>query len=156
MLQFPYLEERLFGSPPPSLPPHATVRWRPLLPIRIIGPAGRSWFFLRALLDTGADDTVFPLDTAARIGAVLQPNTRFGLRWRGQPYSLQFADVELELADNGSQWRWPAVVGFSAAPIRYPILGYAGCLTFFDATFFVNQRIVRLETNPAYPGTTVP
>jgi hypothetical protein len=60
MLQFPYRQEPIHGPPPPSLPPSATVRWRPLVPVTIIGPTGTRHFFPRALLDLGADDTVFP------------------------------------------------------------------------------------------------
>ena len=50
-------------------------------------------------------------------------------------------------------WQWPAVIGFSPAPIRYPILGQAGCLQFFDAKFFGADLAVELEVNRAYPGT---
>jgi hypothetical protein len=64
--------------------------------------------------------------------------------------------VELELSDeSGSIYRWPATVGFSSAPIRYPILGNAGCLCFFDALFRGDDRIVELATNHSYPGTTL-
>ena len=95
MLRFPYLEELLFGEVPPSLPAGTASRWRPLVPIRIVGPAGRSRLFLRALLDPGSDDTIFPLDVAALIGAELRSGTNHSLRWRGQRYKLEFADVYL-------------------------------------------------------------
>ncbi len=36
MLQFPYLEELLLGSAPPTLPPGAVSRYRPLVPVRLI------------------------------------------------------------------------------------------------------------------------
>lgn len=45
-----------------------------------------------------------------------------------------------------------STVGFSAAPIQYPLLGQIGCLEFFDARFFGQLRIVELETNAAFPG----
>src|SRR5687767_8198746 len=129
MLRFPYLTEPVVRGSPPTLPPGSTVRWRPFVPVRIYGPTGRFRDYPRALLDTGADDTVIPLVAATALGVTLMPDGAFGLRWRGQPYPLRFGDVELELADaSGSVWRWPATVGFSAAPIRYPILGNAGCL----------------------------
>ena len=67
---------------------------------------------------------------------------------------MQFGSVELHVTDGQSNWRWPAVVGFSAAPIRYPILGQAGCLCYIDATFFGDERTIRLATNKAYPGST--
>jgi hypothetical protein len=75
------------------------------------------------------------------------------VRWRGQLHPLRFGDAALLLTDNGSVWRWSAVVGFSPAPLRYPILGQAGCLQFLDARFIGADLIVELETNRTYPGT---
>ena len=154
MLQFPYKDEPLAGPPSPSLPPSSTVRWRPLLPVTVLGPTGLRRQFGRALLDTGADDTVFPLDTVAQIAVNLRPDTGHRIRWRGQAHPLRFGDVQLELTADGSVWRWPAVVAFSPAPIAYPVLGNCGCLQFFDARFRGTDLVVDLDTNPSYPGTT--
>jgi hypothetical protein len=153
MLRFPYQDEPLSGPIPPSLPAAAMVRWRPLVPVTIIGSPGLLRDFGRAVLDPAADDTVFPLDTAQRIGARLRPDSGHRVRWRGQLHPLRFGDVELLLTDNASLWRWPAVVGFSPAPLRYPILGQASCLQFIDAHFLGADLLVELETNRAYPGT---
>jgi hypothetical protein len=154
MLHFAYLPEPLAGPSPPSLPAGSAVRWRPLVPVRIRGPLGQARYFPRALLDSGADDTIFPIDVAAVLGIVLGPGPAQAIRWRGQPYALHFGPAELELSDEtGALWRWPAVIGFSSAPIRYPILGNAGCLCFFDALFLGENRRVELDTNVSYPGT---
>src|SRR5437870_1049605 len=155
MLQFPFQDEPLSGPPPPSLPAGVTVRWRPLIPVTIIGPTAKRRFFPRALLDPGADDTVFPLAVVGILGVTLRADSGHGLRWRGQGYSLRFGDVSLELCDGPQVWRWPAVVGFSPAPIRYPILGLAGCLQFFDACFRGQDRIIELEINRSFSGTTI-
>ncbi len=150
MLRFAYLPESLVGAPPPSLPPGSTARWRPLVPVRIIGPTGQVRYFPRAMLDSAADDTLFPLDLTALIGVVLKPQTGHVIRWRGQRYPLRFGDGELELTDeSGSSWLWPAIVGFSPAPVRYPLLGSAGCLRYFDSVFRGENRVVELETNPS-------
>jgi hypothetical protein len=141
MLRFPYQDEALAGPPPPSLPLGAVVRWRPLAPVTIIGAGGVFRDFGRAVLDPAADDTVFPLDTAQRLGIRLRPDTGHRVRWRGQLHPLRFGDAELLLTDNASVWRWPAVVGFSPAPLRYPILGQAGCLQFIDAYFLGANRV---------------
>src|SRR5438270_777821 len=141
MMQFPYQDEPLRGSPPPSLPTTATVRWRPLIPVTVIGPMGNRRFFPRALLDPGSDDTVLPLAIAGLLGLTLRADTGHGLRWRGQGFPLRFGDVTLELCDGLQVWRWSAVVGFSPAPLRYPILGICGCLQFFDARFLGEKRI---------------
>jgi hypothetical protein len=153
MLRFPYQDEPLIGPAPPSLVLGALVRWRPLLPVSIIGPSGTVRDFGRAVLDPAADDTIFPLVTARFIGARLRPDTGHRVRWRGQLHPLRFGDVELLLSDNAISWCWPAVVGFSPAPLRYPILGQAGCLHFFDARFLGEELAVELQTNRAYPGT---
>jgi hypothetical protein len=153
MLRFPYQDELLTGPAPPSLPAGATVRWRPLVPVEIIGPTGLSRQFSRAVVDPAADDTIFPLDTAQRIGARLLLDTGHRVRWRGQAHPLRFGGVELVLDDGNSVWRWPAVVGFSPAPLRYPILGTAGCLQFIDGRFLGADQLVELETNRSYPGT---
>ena len=71
ILRFPYLEERLQGFPPPTLPRQALVRWRPLLPITMHGPAGLSLSFARALMDPGAELPVEDL-----VGAVLSVGRR--------------------------------------------------------------------------------
>ncbi len=153
ILRFEYLEEPLRTAPPPSLEPQAIARWRPLVPLRIIGPHGRYREFNRAVLDPGSDDCVFPLDAAALVGVSFLPYQGHMLRWRGQRYSLRFGQVDLELADEAAAFRWPAVVGFSPAPVRYPLLGNAGCLAFFDVTFLGDPRIVELEANTSFPGT---
>ena len=156
MMPFPYQDEPLPGPPPPSLLAGATVRWRPLVPLIVVGPTGQRRVFPRALLDPGADDTVLPLALAALLGIALLADSGHGLRWRGQGYSLRFGKVVLEFSDGSLVWRWPATVGFSPAPIRYPILGNAGCLQFFDARFRGEDRIVELEAARSFPGTTAP
>src|SRR5262245_1779121 len=156
MMQFSYEDEPLTGPAPPSLPPGSTVRWRPLLPIRIIGPTGSQRTFSRAVLDPGADDTVFPSAVASVLGVNLRAPSGHGLRWRGQAYALRFGDLELELSDGIESCRWPAVIAFSPAPLHYPILGLSGCLQYFDATYMGEDRVVCLVANRSFPGTSVP
>lgn len=155
MLRFPYQDERLTGFPPPSLPATATVRWRPLVLVSIVGPTGKRRLFSRAVLDPGADDTIFPLAVSGLIDVSLRADTGHNLRWRGQVFSLRFGDVELELTDGLETCRWSAIVGFSVAPLRYPILGLSGCLQFFDARFLGESHFVELETNASFAGTTI-
>jgi hypothetical protein len=154
MLWFPYQDEPLAGPPPPSLPAGATVRWRPLVPVDILAPTGLVRRFGRAVLDPAADDTVFPHDTARRLGIRFLPDTGQRLRWRGHLHPLRFGDVELLLADDASVCRWPAVVAFSPAPIRYPILGNCGCLQFFDVRYLGADRLAGLIPNRSFPGST--
>jgi hypothetical protein len=152
-LRFPNQDEPFTGPPPPSLPAGAIAYWRPLIPRRIIGPAGVYRDFVRAVLDPGSDDTLFSVDTARVIRVVFQPHLGHGVRWRGQLHPLRFGTVELEIAVDASVWRWPAVVGFTPAQLRYPILGQAGCLQFMDARFLGADRMVEVELNHTFPGT---
>lgn len=152
MMRFPYQDELLTGPPPPSLPASANVRSRPLVPVTIFGPGGLFRDFGRAVLDPAADDTVFPIDTAQRLGIQLRPDSGHRVRWRGQLHPLRFGDAELVLTDNIVVWRWSAVVGFSPAPLRYPILGQAGCLQFIDVNFLGADRIVEMEINRTFAG----
>jgi hypothetical protein len=153
MMEFRYRAEGLAGPPPPSLAARATYRLRPLVRVRIIGPGGRRQDFRMALLDTGADDTVFPWPTATLIGTRLLAPSPHTLRWRGTDYPLRFANVELELSTAAAFCRWPATVVFSSAPIAYPILGIAGCLEFFDATFRGEDHLVELSPNGKFSGS---
>src|SRR5690348_5419657 len=127
MLRFPY---QFVGS---------SQSWRPLVPVRILGPQGAFRDFGRAILDTGSDDTLFGANTAALIGAVLEP-PGLAVRWHGQLYPVRFAMVELKLTDYATHWRWPARVGFTPAPLRYPILGQRGALQYFNAEFLGELR----------------
>lgn len=95
------------------------------------------------------------LGVASLIGVALRPDIGHALRWRGQAFSLRFGDVELELSDGIELRRWQAVIGFSQAPLRYPVLGLSGCLQFFDARFLGENRFVELESNQSFSGTTV-
>lgn len=155
MLQFPYLPVPLVGPVPPSSSAGASCRFRPFVPITIRGPAGQSRYYRRALVDPGSDDTIFPLVIASRIGVKLRPDSGHRLRWTGQAYPLRFGDVQLELSDGTTVWRWPAIVAFCDAPIPYRLLGYAGCLEFMDVLFRGGDRIVELNVNSLFPGTIV-
>jgi hypothetical protein len=125
---------------------------RPFVSIRIKGPiAARR--LKSALLDTGSQDTLFPMDLAEPLGIVLG-GERAALKWRGQRYWVEFHKVELELAQDGTAWRWRARVGFTPAPLAYALLGQRGCLELLDAKFRGADQIVELETNRAFPGST--
>jgi hypothetical protein len=129
-----------------------TVRWRPLVPVRISNLHGVSFGFGRALIDPGADDTIFPLDVAILLKIPLYPPTAHAMRWRGGLYALSFGDVELALMDDtGTALRWNATIGFTKAPIRYPLLGVAGCLQFFNANLLGEDRVVEIEPTPSCP-----
>jgi hypothetical protein len=152
MLQFPYLPRRLRPPAPPNLPATSHFRLRPIVPVTLIGPTN-----LRhrdqAVLDTGSDECLFPEIFLHVIGGMLRPETGYSITWRGTAYPIRYADISLMLADDASSYRWPATVAFTSAPLRYALLGTAGCLQYFDARFLGADRTVELEANWTYPGT---
>jgi hypothetical protein len=105
------------------------------------------------LADTGSADVIFPWATAAFVGAKLLPAQSHLIRWRGASYPLRFSQVEMEIATATASCRWSAVVGFSSAPIPYPLFGIAGGLEFFDAAFRGLDQVVELSPNGRFPGT---
>jgi hypothetical protein len=106
-----------------------------------------------ALLDTGADDTVFPESYAAFLGIDLTGvpvGQLSSVTMQGVP--IRFVRAPLRLATHQERRQWEAWVGFTDTICR-PVLGYAGCLQFFDAHFRGALRQIELTVNDSYPGT---
>jgi hypothetical protein len=118
----------------------------------LVGPA-QSWL-TRAVLDTAGDDTVFPDLVARRIGLDLtNAPAGFGRGAGLAGIPLKYAQIVLRLTDGREFREWPGWVGFTPAPLFYPMLGFAGCLQFFAALFLGDREEVELTVNSLYPGT---
>ena len=65
---------------------------------------------------------------------------------------MRYAIVKLRITDGISFLEWTASVGFVAGPGVRPLLGFAGFLQFFTATFRGDHEEVELEVNGLYPG----
>ena len=149
-LRFRYLLEAM---------PHAIVplggRWvrpRPVVGITVIGPSNSR--LRMALLDTGGDDTLFPENLAPILGIDLAhapSGTGKGIGLG--PVPLRYAQAGLRITDGKEYREWTGWVGFTPALLRYPILGFAGCLQFFTATFHGDREEVELAVNRLYSGT---
>src|SRR5262249_52355279 len=101
-------------------------RPRPVVTIALLGPSGSCWTGT-ALLDTAADDTVFPEDVAALIGIDLTnapAATASGVGMVAAP--IRYAEIRIRLTDGQEFREWPARVGFTAAPLKRGLLGFAG------------------------------
>ncbi|MFO0929195.1 MAG: aspartyl protease family protein [Gemmataceae bacterium] len=148
-LVFPYRPGR---SPRPVISLGGrTVRPRPLVDVTLLGPSGSK--VVMALLDTGADDSVFPERVAMSIGidpSTVPHHTMAGVG--SPPQVIAYAPVTLRLTDGNEFREWPAIVGFTAARMTHPLLGFAGCLQFFDALFCGEREEVELAVNNLYPG----
>jgi hypothetical protein len=123
-----------------------------LLDVAVIRP--RASRLRVAVLDMAADDTVFPASLAALLGIDLThapQGTSSGVGSQG--ILVQYAQVTLRLTDGREFREWPAWVGFTSASLPYPMLGFAGCLQFFNAHFLGDREEVELTVNNLYPGT---
>ena len=128
------------------------TRPRPVLAVTLLGPGGVCP--IDALLDTGADDTVFPdrLATAAGVDLSNAPVGEASGIGTGAA-QLRYARVTLRLASSRERREWQAWVGFTSTPLKYPLLGFAGFLQYFTATFHGDREEVELTVNGLYPGT---
>jgi len=127
-------------------------RPRPVVTAALLGPSG-SWTGT-ALLDTAADDTVFPEDVAALIGIDLTnapAGTTSGVGMVAA--TIRYAEVRIRLTDGQEFREWPARVGFTSAPLKRGLLGFAGFFQYFTATFDGDREHVELTVNALYPGT---
>lgn len=128
------------------------VRPQPLIHVGVISPTAT--LAVLGILDTAADDTVFPDYVAVRIGLDLTgAPTGSSSGVGGVPALLRYAQVKLRVAGGGEFREWPAWVGFTSHPARYPMLGFAGFLQFFSAHFHGDREEVELVVNRLYPGT---
>ena len=149
-MRFPYA----LGKPPQ---PVWTLRGRltrprPIILVTVIGPKDVS--VEKGLLDTGSDDTVFSEQVARDIGLDLTNAPTVTSVGVGQvPALVRYAEVTLRLAGNGDRHEWQARVGFTSVPLKQALLGFAGFLEYFTATFQGDREEVELTINSLYPGT---
>jgi hypothetical protein len=151
-LRFPYLPLPT-RRPVPSLG-GATVRYRPLLAVRLRSPSGSRLF--DGCLDSASDDVLFPRRLAAPLGIDLVGATQ-GEAWPvgGVAIPYLYARVTLQVTDGREECTWEATVGFVDQPLRWALLGHAGFLEFFDTELRGDRREAILTPNPSFPGRHV-
>jgi hypothetical protein len=107
------------------------------------------------LLDSCSDDTVFPDFVATDIGIDLTnaPSGTAGGVGSKSGAILRYAEVVLRITDGSEYREWTGRVGFTSAPLRRPLFGFAGFLQFFTATFHGDIEEVELTVNRKYLGS---
>jgi hypothetical protein len=130
-----------------------TIRFKPIIPITVTGPQGQET--RQILVDSGSDDIVLPSALARRLGIDLASALPGRSRGVGsaQPISILFAPVILLLDDGNERSRWRAIAGFTAAPLRFALLGIAGGLEYFRTTLDVDNREILMIPQPSIPST---
>ncbi len=123
--------------------------YRPVIAVDVVGPNGVEE--LRGLVDTGADDTLLPDDLIESLGLVVIPGDTGIIKGiDGGKIPVQYARVNLILPG----YRWSARVGLHGG--FNTILGHAGFLEYFTATFNGQRRHLTLTPNGTAPASTVP
>jgi hypothetical protein len=147
---FPYLPLPTKG-PVPSLG-GATVRYRPIVSVRVFGSSGSRLY--DGCLDCACDDTIFPLSLARKRGIDLSGAPQGeAIPVGGLMIPYSYAAVPLRLSDGLETFDWQAMVGFVDLPLRWALLGHAGFLDFFDTELRGARREVVLIPNSRFPGT---
>lgn len=112
----------------------------------------------QALVDTGADRSVFPSSMANDLGIKLMPAMgKGGLTFSGEALKLSVGIVVLELSQDDRILRWPAAVlfhDFANPGDESVILGHAGFLEYFTATFDGSDGVLSLVANEYLPQST--
>jgi hypothetical protein len=146
-VRFPY---RPYAVQPTPAQPGVSIVYRPRIPIHVIGSLGNLGLF--GLLDTGADETVLPAFLVERIGVEVDPGAEAQFRGvGGQIVTVSYARVQLEVGKAHQSYRWPAKVAFLQGS-NMAILGHAGFLQYFTATFNGQRRHVTLTANSTLPA----
>jgi hypothetical protein len=143
---------------PSAAHPFPTI-WRPIVPIRVSGPAGTSKLF--GLLDTGADETTIPMNVAALLGLELDPRepARFLGTGGQQAKGFYGKDVGFEFRQGKKSYRWvipkvaclydpPEAIGEETITLT---LGQIGFLRYFNVTFDNQRARVEIRPNGLFP-----
>jgi hypothetical protein len=119
--------------------------------VTLVGPGGS--LPQDALLDTAADDTVFPQYSAQFLGIDLA-NAPVGTAKviGGAVVQVRYAEVVLRIADQNESREWKTWVAFAQGRMPFALLGFAGFLEFYSATFDGANEVVELTVNKNYPG----
>ncbi len=154
-MKFPF---RPFDVEPSPAHPFPTI-WRPVVPIRVSGPAGTSR--LLGLLDTGADETTIPMNVAAHLGIELDPRELARFKGTGGQQAKGFygKDVGFEFRQGKKSYRWVVPkVAFLYPPLAANgeetitiTLGQIGCLRYFTVTFDNQRARVEIRPNGLFP-----
>jgi hypothetical protein len=128
---------------------------RPILPLRVFGPAGR--VLVHSTLDTGSAVVVFPMSVASRIGVrdFVESAPLVGVgSSRSRPALARYAPVVLRLAEGREVCQWRAVVGFTdAAMTSDGLFGVAGGLEHFYTAIDHHAHQITLIPRVTLPVT---
>lgn len=148
-MKFPYRQYQV--DPSPTIPDG--ILYRPMVRVRVVGLTRDASFW--ALLDTGADETILPMPIGLAIGAMMYPSSTWTMGGlAGQTVEATLGDVQFEVGQRRTIYQWKARVGFVSFPTpedEVAILGHAGFLNFFTASFDSVKRELKMKPNANFP-----
>lgn len=106
------------------------------------------------LVDSGSDTTVLPCSLGRHLGITLVPAKRGGSGFGGSLIDFHAGEIELEIESATESIRWRTTVNFAEFAMEsneVVILGQAGFLEFFRATFDWDKARLTLAANRRLP-----
>ncbi len=126
---------------------------RPEIPIAITGPGGQ--MSLIGLVDTGSDRTIFPMSAARKLQIPTEVEIGPSIKaFGGHKIQLFAGEALLELKSDGEAIAWRSPIwffDFQDEQDEAVILGHAGFLDYFTATFDGLNAVLTLEPNAELP-----
>ena len=138
-MKFPYSKYAVVPSP---AAPERDVLFRPVIPVRFVGPKAVRDVY--ALLDTGADESYITESMANKLGVIPLSNSTSVVQSASGKMSIDYGHIVVEIADDTEVLSFPLIVGIVSEDWSEAILGHAGFLEHFDATFSYIDRQVAL------------
>jgi hypothetical protein len=128
---------------------------RPEIPVTIEEPAGSATY--AGMVDSGSDNTILPRSIADLLGIeVERASGPAAIAFGGRRIPLLAGEAILHLSRDGESLRWKAPVCFFEFPQddeESVLLGHAGFLEYFTATFDGKLCILTLIANHEMPLT---
>jgi Aspartyl protease len=122
----------------------------PIIVVRFIGP--RQTYLILGLLDTGASMTLVPRSYFHKLGMSAAPTERVRVRTVSGSVDVLLGALDLELRSDRVKYRWSAQVGFVPRADNLALLGHAGFLDHFSATFDGLRKRVTLKLKGTFPA----
>ena len=124
------------------------------IPITLFGAKGSVTYL--ALVDTGSDNTIFPKSVADYLGIrVDQDQGPTARSFTGHQVQLLSGDAHLQIETEDARLDWPTPICFfdyDEPEEEAVVLGHAGFLEYFTATFDGKAYVLALVPNDDLPN----
>lgn len=137
-MRFPYSRYEVRPSPGA---PDRTILFRPVVPVRLIGPAASRDVY--ALLDTGADESYITKQLAEKLGVIPVSSEMSTIQSAGGELPVVYGNIAIEIMDEKQVYSLNIPIGVVSEDWSVAILGHS-FLEYFEATFSYREKVVVL------------